>query len=109
MDAVMADISDLKTRVGASDRIRLEQHFDGIRAIEKQLAKAKELEAAGTPRAQLSRALALQSGAKATTFVKYMIDEKPAPKKAAKKAKKEKKGKGGRNMDRNGWASSRFV
>jgi len=39
LDAVMADITDLKTRVGASDQIRLEQHFDGIRAIEKQLAK----------------------------------------------------------------------
>lgn len=52
LDAVMADISDLQTRVGAADRIRLEQHFDGIRAIEKQLAKLEnppELDACTYP------------------------------------------------------------
>jgi len=58
--------------------------------IDKQLAKAKELEAGGASRASLSRALALQSGATATNFVKYMIDESPAPKQAAKKAPPKK-------------------
>ena len=38
LDAVMADISSLNAQVGASDKIRLEQHLDGIRAIEKQIA-----------------------------------------------------------------------
>jgi len=58
--------------------------------IDKQLAKAKELEAGGAARASLSRTLALQSGATATNFVKYIIDEKPAPKQAAKKASPKK-------------------
>jgi hypothetical protein len=52
LDAITSDIDDLKTRVGASDRIRLEQHFDGIRAIEKQLAKLEDppdLAACGYP------------------------------------------------------------
>lgn len=42
LDAVTGQIATLKTRVGASDRTRLEQHFDGIRAIELQLAKLEE-------------------------------------------------------------------
>jgi protein-disulfide isomerase len=58
--------------------------------IEKQLATAKELQAKGTPREKVARALALQSGATATNFVKYLIDEKPAPKQAAKKAPPKK-------------------
>jgi len=38
LDAVMEDIASLNMQVGASDKIRLEQHLDGIRAIEKQIA-----------------------------------------------------------------------
>lgn len=38
LDAVMEDIASLSAQVGASDKIRLEQHLDGIRAIEKQIA-----------------------------------------------------------------------
>ena len=52
LDAIIADIDQLKTQVGASDRIRLEQHFDGIRAIEQQLAKLEnppDLEACAYP------------------------------------------------------------
>ena len=65
--------------------------FDDFKAeIEKQLAKAKELKAKGTKVAAIPRALALQSGATATNFVKYMIDEKPAPKQAAKKSPPKK-------------------
>ncbi|MDP6942554.1 MAG: DUF1552 domain-containing protein [Myxococcota bacterium] len=52
LDAVIADIDALTMRVGAADKIRLEQHFDGIRAIENQLAKLEhppQLEACGYP------------------------------------------------------------
>lgn len=38
LDVVTADLEDLKKEVGAADQIRLEQHLDGIRALEKQLA-----------------------------------------------------------------------
>ena len=60
--------------------------------IDKQLVKAKELEAGGTPRDQISRQLTAQSGAKAADFIKYIVDEEPAPKApkpAPKKAKQE--------------------
>lgn len=52
LDAISADIGELKTHVGATDRIRLEQHFDGIRAIEQQLARLEnppQLEACAYP------------------------------------------------------------
>ena len=39
LDAVMLDIQDLKKQVSAQDKLRLEEHFDGIRAIEQQLSK----------------------------------------------------------------------
>lgn len=42
LDAVMEDVGRLNSRVGASDRIRLEQHLEGIRALEFQLAKLEE-------------------------------------------------------------------
>ena len=38
MDAVMGQITSLKSSVSSADKIRLEQHFEGIRAIEQQLA-----------------------------------------------------------------------
>lgn len=41
LDAVLADIQSLRGRVGASDRARLEQHFEGIRAIETRLEQMK--------------------------------------------------------------------
>ncbi|MEZ4467834.1 MAG: DUF1552 domain-containing protein [bacterium] len=37
LDAVMGQITRLKGRVGARDRIRLDQHFESIRAIEQRL------------------------------------------------------------------------
>lgn len=37
LDGVTADLRALKPKVSASDRIRLEQHFDSIRALEQQL------------------------------------------------------------------------
>ncbi|MEC8022960.1 MAG: DUF1552 domain-containing protein, partial [Myxococcota bacterium] len=39
LDSVMADITTLKTQVSAADKLRLEEHFDGIRSIEQQLSK----------------------------------------------------------------------
>ena len=62
--------------------------FDDFKAeIEKQLAKAKELKAKGTKVAAIPRALALQSGATATNFVKYMIDENLRRSRPLKKAR----------------------
>jgi len=42
LDAVSQDSKSLQARVGAADRIRLEQHFDNIRGLEKQIAKLQE-------------------------------------------------------------------
>lgn len=39
LDAVKADITRLKTKVGAQDTQRLDQHFTNIRAIEMQIAQ----------------------------------------------------------------------
>jgi protein-disulfide isomerase len=60
--------------------------------IEKQLVKAKELEAKGVARDQIARQLTAQSGPKAADFIKYIMDEEPAPrvpKAPPKKAKQE--------------------
>jgi hypothetical protein len=37
LDAVSGDAKRLQARVGAADRARLEQHLDGVRALEKQI------------------------------------------------------------------------
>jgi hypothetical protein len=42
LDSVMSDIDSLKARVGASDRNRLDQHFEGIRELEQRLARLEE-------------------------------------------------------------------
>ncbi|MGC6507144.1 MAG: DUF1552 domain-containing protein [Myxococcota bacterium] len=42
LDAVMEDIQSLQNRLGTEDRIRLEQHLDGIREIETRLARLQE-------------------------------------------------------------------
>ncbi len=42
LDAVGEDAKSLQKQVSASDRLRLEQHYDGIRALEQQLAKLEE-------------------------------------------------------------------
>jgi hypothetical protein len=39
LDAVMQDASTLSSRVSANDRVRIEQHLDGIRQLETRLAK----------------------------------------------------------------------
>lgn len=38
LDAVMGQVRDLQGRVGARDRVRLEQHFESIRTLEQRLA-----------------------------------------------------------------------
>ncbi len=48
--------------------------------IDKQLAKAKTLAKAKVPRAQIARRLTAQAGGTAAQFIKYIIDESPAPK-----------------------------
>jgi len=42
LDVVSDDAKRLEQRVSASDRTRLEQHYDGIRALEQQLAKLEQ-------------------------------------------------------------------
>ncbi|MCB9728571.1 MAG: thioredoxin domain-containing protein [Deltaproteobacteria bacterium] len=55
--------------------------FEEFKAeIDKQLARAKELEAAGTARKDIARKLALESGAEGAKYLKYLVDEMPAPK-----------------------------
>ena len=42
LDAVMDDIDALNARVGAEDRLRLEQHLTGVRELELRLARLEE-------------------------------------------------------------------
>lgn len=42
LDAVMEDIAALQGRVGAADKVRLEQHLDGVRELEQRLARLEE-------------------------------------------------------------------
>ncbi len=42
LDAVMDDITAVKASVGYADRLRLDQHFDGIRSLEQRLRKLEE-------------------------------------------------------------------
>jgi hypothetical protein len=42
LDAISDDATALQKRLGASDKARIAQHFDNIRALEKQLAKLEE-------------------------------------------------------------------
>jgi hypothetical protein len=42
LDAVMGDIERVQGQLGAEDAARLEAHLDGVRALEKRLAKLEE-------------------------------------------------------------------
>jgi hypothetical protein len=42
LDAVMTDISELESLLGAEDRVRLETHLDGLRQLETRLARLEE-------------------------------------------------------------------
>jgi hypothetical protein len=42
LDAVTEDLNRLKLRVGRSDQTRLDQHFEGLRGLEKRLAKLEQ-------------------------------------------------------------------
>jgi len=49
IDAVLADAGDLRARLGAVDRARLDQHMDGVRQLETRLATPAAPAAAGCP------------------------------------------------------------
>ena len=42
LDSVMEDIAQLSGQLGSSDKIRLEQHLDGVRELELRLARLQE-------------------------------------------------------------------
>lgn len=42
LDAVGAQAGDLRNRLGAADRVRLDQHLEGIRGLERQIARLEE-------------------------------------------------------------------
>jgi hypothetical protein len=42
LDAVMDDTEALKKRIGAADKLRLEQHLEGVRELELRLARMEE-------------------------------------------------------------------
>lgn len=42
LDAVMGDTARLRPRLGASDQRRLDQHLDGVRELEKRIARLEE-------------------------------------------------------------------
>ncbi|MDQ3034675.1 MAG: DUF1552 domain-containing protein [Myxococcota bacterium] len=42
LDAVMGDARALQSRVGTTDRARLEQHFESVRSLERQIALIEE-------------------------------------------------------------------
>ncbi|MEO1338261.1 MAG: DUF1552 domain-containing protein, partial [Myxococcota bacterium] len=42
LDAVMGDIGRLSPRLGAADQQRLEQHLEGIRSLERRIARLEE-------------------------------------------------------------------
>jgi hypothetical protein len=42
LDAVMSDANRLRTRLGTRDQQRLDQHFEGIRSLERKLARLEE-------------------------------------------------------------------
>ncbi|MFM2245265.1 MAG: hypothetical protein RL071_1339 [Pseudomonadota bacterium] len=42
LDAVMQDVHALQRELGAADRLRLEAHLDGVRALEQRLARLQE-------------------------------------------------------------------
>ncbi len=42
LDAVMGQSSDLRNRLGATDRARLDQHLEGVRGLERQIARLEE-------------------------------------------------------------------
>jgi hypothetical protein len=42
LDAVMSDSARIKQKLGATDRARLDQHLEGVRQLEKRLARLEE-------------------------------------------------------------------
>lgn len=42
LDAVTGQATDLRNRLGAADRVRLDQHLEGVRGLERQIARLEE-------------------------------------------------------------------
>jgi hypothetical protein len=42
LDVVLADAARLKTRLGAQDKLRLEQHLEGVRDLERRIQRLEE-------------------------------------------------------------------
>lgn len=42
LDAIGEDAADLRKRIGAEDKVRLDQHLDGIRDLERRLARLED-------------------------------------------------------------------
>ena len=42
LDALMSDVSGLQRKLGSTDRARLDQHLEGLRALEKRLRRLEE-------------------------------------------------------------------
>lgn len=43
LDAVMVDAAALRLKLGSVDKTRLDQHFEGIRTLERQIARLEEM------------------------------------------------------------------
>jgi hypothetical protein len=43
LDAVLIDAAALRVKLGSVDKARLDQHFDGIRTLERQIARLEEM------------------------------------------------------------------
>ena len=43
LDAVMVDAAALRVKLGSVDKARLDQHFEGIRTLERQIARLEEM------------------------------------------------------------------
>ncbi|HMI82913.1 MAG TPA: DUF1552 domain-containing protein [Polyangiaceae bacterium] len=71
LDAVLADVADVKSRVGATDRVRLDQHLANIRSIENRLTQVPP-----PPPPTLSCKLPLKPGSFPDVSGKEAIEER---------------------------------
>ncbi len=78
LDAVLQDTNALKSRVGAADKLRLDQHMEGIREIERRLAKLQEdppsFDACGLPPQPLSEYPDIEGRPQVREVSRAMID-----------------------------------
>lgn len=62
LDTVLGDLDAMRARVGAADKVRLEQHTESIRAIERRLTSAPAMPAVQCDNPQKPAAIAGMSG-----------------------------------------------